>query len=203
MNDDSDKHLPGYILSLENMLKLQKAILRRYCEIAIEEMERDLLGQESLDAFDEIAVSSYLHELGERVREAVSMPKSYRKSTTREEYNLQLILAAKRFPNVADLFRSHIMEESPPLISSNIKERLDSIRRRVADRFARQFVETIQKHEITSPIEQVFLMEWHLSDVATKHQLSLVPQAPIEVTDGTFFLDFLVGSAPMACRKYG
>ena len=38
-------------------------------------------------------------------------------------------------------------------------------------------------------------MEWRLSDVEAHHRLSLEPQAPVEVSDGTFFIDFLVRSA--------
>jgi len=128
------------------------------------------------------------------VRDAVSIPPSYRRPETIEEYNSQLRLAARHFPKEADFFRSLIAEDEE-LLAIDVRKRLESARRRLADRFTREISETVRVHHITSPIEQVFLMEWKLSNAESQHQLVLEPQSPIEVGDGTFFIDFLVCSA--------
>ena len=202
MSNGPDKSidLNWWNLSLPGKIKVRKMLVNRLIEITFEEMDRDLSSNTSLDALDEIAIIAYMCELYDRIHEAVSFPKTYRRAETVDDLKRQILLAAKQFPRDTDWFRSLLtlpeldLEESETLLKPDVAGRLESMKRRIGDRFVRHFHNTVATFGITSPVEQIFLMEWRFADVENKNHLSLEPQAPIEISNGTFFLDFLVRS---------
>ena len=78
-----------------------------------------------------------------------------------------------------------------------IKSRLDSTKRLVGDRFVKEFKNAVNKHEITSPIEQLFLMEWKFADLESRFNLDIEPQTEVVTKAGTYRVDFLITSKSM------
>lgn len=62
----------------------------------------------------------------------------------------------------------------------------------VAKRLEAEIDETINFHGITSPIEQIFLMEWKFQEGALHHGLKLEPQFTVESGDRKYVVDFRV-----------
>lgn len=78
------------------------------------------------------------------------------------------------------------------LTAEDVKQRLDWYRRRVASEYAREVQTTIDDHKITSPIEQVFLMEWHFLRLNDRFGVKLTPQHEVTVEGVTYRVDFVV-----------
>jgi|GEM_PF-1232436 len=62
----------------------------------------------------------------------------------------------------------------------------------VAKRLESEIDEAINVHGITSPIEQIFLMEWKFQEGALHHGLDLQPQFTVEDEDRKYIVDFRV-----------
>lgn len=52
----------------------------------------------------------------------------------------------------------------------------------------------VNTHEITSPIEQIFLMEWRFLKVDEQHGVKIRPQSALELDGQTYAIDFMVES---------
>jgi very-short-patch-repair endonuclease len=192
---DSEKPIFGFKFSLAETLELWKVALKRFADVTIEEIEREWLGDETPNGLDEVFISAYLRELLRRCADAYKLPALFKRAQTLEGINDQLRLAMKHFPERAEFFAQLMTPTFNEVeVKADVLQRLDSLKRRFADRFTKEFHDTIRTHEITSPVEQIFLMEWKFSDVERQHKVVLEPQSPIEVGTGTFFLDFLVRS---------
>lgn len=61
-----------------------------------------------------------------------------------------------------------------------------------AKRLEAEIDEAINTHGITSPIEQIFLMEWKFQEGVQHQGLRLQPQFPIETADRKYVADFRV-----------
>lgn len=70
--------------------------------------------------------------------------------------------------------------------------RLDWYRQRIAKQYERKFRQTVNEHTITSPVEQIFLMEWHFLGMDGRLGVKLHPQHEIKVDGHTYKADFAV-----------
>jgi very-short-patch-repair endonuclease len=88
----------------------------------------------------------------------------------------------------------HALEMPSTLLKIDIDQRLDWMKRRVAKDFEREFRAAIDWNTVTSPIEQIFLMEWKYRRVEDKYGVSLDPQRLLATSRGEFAVDFCVTS---------
>ena len=65
----------------------------------------------------------------------------------------------------------------------------------VGKEFEQAVISIVDRHNIVSPIEQIFLMEWCYAKVEHRYGVKLQPQRPISTPAGEFFLDYVVTSA--------
>ncbi|MBI3838162.1 MAG: DUF559 domain-containing protein [Planctomycetia bacterium] len=179
------KHEFGF----EDTLDLYKAALRRLCEITIEKLARDYPTGDALDDLSELYLRAHLSELYDRVRDACGIQPIACPAKTIESFNAQLKLIVKHNPELAPIFKVASHE-----LKSDVSQRFESYKRRVSDEYARDVYETLDRHQITSPIEQIFLLEWKLQRIEEKFSVELIPQATVGSRIGSFILDFLVRS---------
>ncbi len=76
----------------------------------------------------------------------------------------------------------------------DVKARLDWFKRRMAKEFEVEFTRLINANTISSPIEQIFLLEWKFADLDRKLNVNLAPHEPISTDDGSYEVDFLIVS---------
>ena len=181
-----------YKLNLTDSITVEKMCMVRMAEIMIEQVVAQLPADLSgLHLMDELYVRAYIRQLfqmmkamADEIPPFIPIPP---KNT--EEYEAHIEMIANEHPFV----RKCLTNPSANL-KANIAARLESAKRRAADRFVDDFRSIVDTKEITSPIEQLFLMEWKLMGVESKHDVILDPQALLESPIGTFQLDFIVRS---------
>ena len=77
-------------------------------------------------------------------------------------------------------------------IPVDIERRLDRYKNRLGSRFERIVRETLAGFGIASPIEQLFVMEWHYQQVEQRYGVQLQPQKRVSTDAGDFSIDFVV-----------
>jgi very-short-patch-repair endonuclease len=172
-----------------DLLEYYKMGLRRLCEISIENLQQKYPTPESLDGLGECYLRAYLKQLFERVLaacndEAIDCP-----APTWSDFLVQWELIVKFRPSLATASKVSSLD-----LKSDVLQRLESYKRRIGDEFAREFREVVGRHEIVSPIEQIFLLEWKHQRIEETFDVELIPQAEVASRIGNFALDFLVRS---------
>ncbi|MNS55129.1 hypothetical protein D3C72_879550 [compost metagenome] len=81
---------------------------------------------------------------------------------------------------------------SESVTADDVKQRLDWYQRRAAIDYVRDVQTAIDDHKVTSPIEQIFLMEWLFLRVNDRFGVRLIPQHKITVGDISYRVDFVV-----------
>ena len=125
-------------------LMLTQHAVRRWSELVQEEIERDLTSFEAQDSWKQWWLRAYWSK---RLKIVTRSHRTCPKPTSGEE-ELRL---------VEEIFGDQIGLASNDL-RPDITARLDWLKRRVAKEFEREIKSAIDRHEITSPIEQIFLM---------------------------------------------
>lgn len=166
-------------------LILASAAIRRWGELVLEEIERDLAAMGSLDEFSQAYLAAYWSQLADDVLHS-SLGKISVPPATVENLEKQSEVIEQRFGISLDETRP------APVLKQDVAERLAKLKTRLADAFERNVLNTITVHGISSPIEQIFLMEWRFSRVEERFRLKLQPQQSIRTEDGVFNLDFCV-----------
>jgi very-short-patch-repair endonuclease len=74
----------------------------------------------------------------------------------------------------------------------DVKRRLDWLKRRIAKEFELEFTRQINTKLISSPIEQIFLLEWKFASLDSKLKVKLCPHERIATDGGSYEVDFLI-----------
>jgi very-short-patch-repair endonuclease len=166
-------------------LFLAEAFVRRWGELVLEDLRQDIEKLDSLNAFDQVYLRAYWWQLIDGLVDSgpgkVSVP-----CTTREEFDKQTVLIERQFGVTLDPNRP------TPSLKADVATRLARLKERLAQEFESGVKGTIAAHEITSPIEQIFLMEWRFARVEERFRLQLRPQQTIRTDAGTFALDYCI-----------
>ncbi len=160
---------------------LTQLAIRRWNELIQEEIERDLASFDDLDSWKQWWLRAYWFK---RMKVATKSDRTCPKPTT-VEAELRLI---------EEVFGDQIGLTSNDL-KPDITTRLEWLKRRVGKEFERDIKVAIDRHKITSPIEQIFLMEWRVAKLDEKYGLTLKPQKTVKTAAGDFRVDFLVTRA--------
>jgi very-short-patch-repair endonuclease len=83
-------------------------------------------------------------------------------------------------------------------LSPDIEERLKDRVELLSRSYETAVRSTIASASITSPIEQMFLIEWKVQQIEFRHGLALVPQYEVDVKGTPFRVDFLVRGADVS-----
>ena len=160
------------------VLLLTQALVKRWAEITCENIERDIERFDTSDKFAQWCIRAYWQKHSDLL---LKIHKIHRQPTTPNE-ELQL---------VEEVFGDILGSPSRDL-KADVDARLDWLKRRVGKQFEREVKSLFDLHSVSSPIEQIFLMEWHFSKLDESLDVKLLPQSTVNTPTGTFTLDFLV-----------
>ena len=165
-------------LSHSDVLEIIDAYVKRVAELTREDIQRDLAKFGTIDAFDQC----YLRAYWKKYIDWLLYIHNIHKKTDDVEERMRLI--EEQFGDQLGLPSSGIKPD--------VNARLDWLKRRVAKDFERELKHTIDFHGVTSPIEQIFLMEWNFARVEERYSVILEPQRQVTTVRGEFAVDFLI-----------
>jgi very-short-patch-repair endonuclease len=172
-------------LSFIEVLQLNKALLTRLCELLDEGVDKDIARFNSLGEVDQRYVLAFWRKRIRGMLDATREEEITLPATNIDGFNRELEL-------IEDYFGLSLTSATKCVDA--VKNRLDSMKRLVGDRFVKEFKDAVNKNSISSPIEQLFLMEWKFSDLESRFNLDIEPQAEIATRAGTYRVDFLITS---------
>jgi hypothetical protein len=188
---------PGYPpnWTARHWLLFEAAFIERLSDLILEEIRKDIAQIDSLDAFAQGYLHAYWRTVGDRIhssrRGKVESPAS-----TVEDLESQVSL-------VEEVFGIEIGSPKPSNeLKGDVANRLEWLKQCVGKDFERSVFGIVDRHNIVSPIEQIFLMEWCYAKVEDLYSLKLQPQEPIRTAAGEFFLDYLVTSTHDSTPKF-
>lgn len=176
---------PSERLSNRDVLYIVEATVRRWCELTLEDLRRDLNQAESLNEFDLTYLRVYWWQLVDSLLE-IRPSKVPVPCTTVDEFDEQSAIIERFFGVSLDSSRP------APVLEADVAKRLAHLKERLGKDFESGVLGTIAAHEITSPIEQIFLIEWRFARIEERFRLQLRPQQPIRTDAGTFLLDYCI-----------
>lgn len=162
-------------LGTKEIIQLTKVFIERWCELACQEIDRDLQGYEKKDVLEQVYIAAYWKKSGALYD--LLLPRT---TTTAEKWKL-----------VEEVYGAELQLPSYGL-KPDVKNRLEWLKRIVAKDFGKEIKSAIDHKYIKSPIEQIFLMEWKAARLDEKLNVNLCPQENIETEDGVYIVDFLI-----------
>jgi very-short-patch-repair endonuclease len=161
----------------EDRFKVMRACLQAFCRILMSEFEEDVRRGESVDFTEQTYLVVYWSRY---IDDTFELPKIAK--TTDETERLRLIF---------EVFGAGLGMPSGAL-KTDITQRLEWTKRRVAKDFEREFRKAIDWNTVTSPIEQIFLMEWKYQRIEDRLGVTLEPQRKLPTSRGEYAVDFCV-----------
>lgn len=173
---------PGFEgLSNEQAISLCATMLRRWSHLIAEEMERDCVRLNSLDLFEQLCL---------RAKWDKQLDLILNSSTAMEKYETprgKLDLIAQKFGDQIGL--------PAQSLAADVEQRLQWYKQRVASVFEHAVKSDVNFHSVTSPIEQIFLMEWRFLRIDESLDVVIKPQSTFEFDGKKYRIDFVVGWA--------
>jgi very-short-patch-repair endonuclease len=176
MTDEPPPKFEG--LSNENALKLYRGFVKKWFELMLERCDQDVARLAALDVWDQFALRARWEKEIDLLLAAYSAIKKYDSE-------------AGKFELIAQVFGDQfgLPAQSMP---ADINQRLDWYKKRVAARYERTLKSDVNLHGITSPIEQIFLMEWRFLRIDERYGLKVRPQDELNVDGAVYRIDFVV-----------
>lgn len=174
-------------LNVRDQLEVWKHFFRKWTELLCAEIDRDIEALDDADEFNEVFLAARWAEVSDRMMSttvertpAVRMEQIH----TSEELDERWALMCKHYAKQIGATSS--------TLPTNIEQKIDAMKRRVASDYERAVKRTVDEHSITSPIEQLFLLEWLYQRASDKCDATLHPQEPVRTSNGTYTIDFVI-----------
>ncbi|MEO8341672.1 MAG: DUF559 domain-containing protein [Nitrospirota bacterium] len=175
-------------LSGRDFLQLADALIKRWAELTRQDIQNDIARYDSGNEFDQ----AYLQAFWIRHNNLLlNLQELYTKREDPEE-QMKLILEEL----------GEQMGVPSTDLKVDVQARLEWLKRRVAKEFERKAKSLMDLHDVTSPIEQIFLMEWKFADLDERHRVKLEPQKKVTTFRGEYAVDFLVHHESNAQHKH-
>ena len=173
--------------SFRDRLIFAQAIIQRHCELLLEEVNKYCRDIDSREQWDQAYLMAHFWMLARRLLDASKeVDLAPIPATTIEDFQKQ----AGAIEQVVGIDLT-TASRSPDAV----RQRLESMKRLVGDRFAKDYKDSVNRHRITSPIEQIFLLEWKCAAVDDKLGVTLTPQAEVSTPSGTYRVDYLINKS--------
>lgn len=176
----------GVRLTDHQWLQLAAEYVNKWAELTVNEIERDIARLDSLRILDQTYLRAYWGTITKPIMSGHAHDKVNVPATTVEELDAQRRLLEDYFGVQFGPFSGEL--------KTDVTKRLEWLKQCLAKDFEREIFSIVDRHDIFSPIEQIFLMEWCYSKVEDRFHLKLQPQKPIRTGSGDFVLDYLVTS---------
>jgi very-short-patch-repair endonuclease len=183
MSDPMKIHPPQDFKGLPNdvAIEIHRALIKKWFELTLKELDEELAKIKTIELIDQLVLRAKwmkpvdLLFAGHRSMEKYKTPEG-ELALLAQTFGDQLGLPAQSFP-------------------ADIEGRLDWYKTRIASQYERQVKGDMNKHGITSPIEQIFLMEWRFLKVDEQHGVKIRPQSELKLEGSTYTIDFMVESS--------
>ena len=137
----------------------------------------------TLNITDEMYKKSYWEKFTDSMGAIGVKREDETKTPARDEEKWNLILEVY----------GHLFPELPSTaMRPDVKSRLDWFKRRIAKEFEVEFTRQINANVISSPIEQIFLLEWKFAGLDKKLNVLLSPHEPIPTDVASYTVDFFI-----------
>jgi len=182
--------------ALENQewLDVYRVVIKHWCELTIEELDRDQTSIPDVDLIEQL----YRRAKWEKFVEV--MLSLHRVSERYESDRGKLELVAWMFGDRLGLDGATI-----PL---DVEKRIEWYKGRLGTQFERMVRAACSTAGVASPIEQLFVMEWHYQRIDERLKVKLRPQRRLATDSGEVRIDFVVerganGLLPLAIEIDG
>jgi very-short-patch-repair endonuclease len=164
----------------EQVIRLCAAFLNRCNEFMLEEMERDCSRSESLSVFEQVYLRAKWSKLVDMSMATYNAMKRY------ETPSGKLDLIVQKFGDQLGL--------PAQSLAMDIDQRLAWYKQRIANTFEQDIKKDINAHKITSPVEQIFLMEWRFLGIDQTLGVAIAPQTQLTIGGKPYRIDFIIAS---------
>lgn len=178
---DSEKKHPTFTDA--QALRLWGTYLKRWGELVHDKIMSEAQRCESLSPYEQAYLRAFWQGLASKVNRLNTDPLSV-PAQTREELE-------RMWKTIALEFELPLVDDA---LVNDVEKRLEFFKRKIAHEFEGSILETINRHDITSPLEQIFLIQWKYQCVEPLHKLTLQPQARVLTDRGTYIVDFIVSA---------
>ncbi|KAF0129580.1 MAG: hypothetical protein FD152_2193 [Xanthobacteraceae bacterium] len=176
MSEDDKPAIP-----LDAVMQVCGMALNRLNEIIQSEIEKDRARLAAgIDVFEEVWLRAYWNRY---------VKVMLRASTSMAEYETD----AGKLNLVEDVYGEELGLRRP-LVADDVKRHAEFFKEKIAHEYIKQIETLIAKHEISSPVEQLFIVQWRYLDASRRYKLTLSPQEMVETEAGRFTVDFVVRS---------
>lgn len=159
-------------------VRLHRLFINRWFEIMLADMDKDLERMDDLDFLNQLIVRARWSKQVDLLTAGHDTMKRY--GTPQGE----LELVAQIFGDQLGLAAGAI----PP----DVAGRLEWYKKRIAAEYERQVRKDVNFHQITSPIEQIFLMEWRYHNADERYGVKIRPQKALAVEGANYTIDFVI-----------
>ena len=167
-------------LTGKQFLSVTRVAIEKLAELALRDLNEDLSAYPTLDVADQTYKQAYWRKY---VNLACGVSEQVSRTPANEEAKWTLILEVY----------GHLFPDLPSTtMRPDVQGRLDWLKRRIAKEFEVEFTRLINVKAITSPIEQIFLMEWKFAGLDKKLKVRLCPHEPVSTENGSYSVDFLI-----------
>lgn len=167
-------------LTGEEYLRVQRACIEKVAELTLRDLDEDLRAFPTLDVIDRTYKSAYWKKFLKLMFGACEQV-TRTPADDEEKWNLIFEVYGDQFPDLPST-----------AIRPDVKSRLDWFKRRIAKEFEVEFTQLINTKAISSPIEQIFLMEWKFAGLDKKLKVHLCPHESVSTDNGSYEVDFLI-----------
>jgi very-short-patch-repair endonuclease len=178
----------------QGWLDVYRMVIKKWLELAIDELDKDQARVPTVDILEQLYYRAKWEKYVDVMMSTNTVMKRY--EGDREKVEL-----------VAWMFGDSIGIPGSS-IAIDVERRLDWYKTRVAKRFDRTVRETLSGFGVASPIEQLFVVEWHYQQMEERYGVILHPQKTLSTDAGDFNVDFVIdrrqsGLLPLAIELDG
>ena len=159
-------------------LELFKLVFKKWAELICKDIDKDLDRLDELDMFDQY----YVRAVWQKRADSLFKITKYIEFSDDPEVQYKMIM---------EVFFPESIEASE-VLKGELAERLKWMKSKIAKDYEKSVISKINFHNVTSPIEQIFLMEWEYHSIGKKYEVTLLPQASLNTNKGTYIIDFVV-----------
>jgi len=170
-------------LTTAEFLSITRVCIEKLTELTLRDLDADIRLMPTLNITDEMYKKSYwkkftdsMGAIGVKREDETKTPAS-----DEEEWNLILEVYGHLFPELPST-----------AMRPDVKSRLDWFKRRIAKEFEVEFTRQINANVISSPIGQIFVLEWKFAGLDKKLNVLLSPHEPIPTDVASYTVDFLI-----------
>jgi len=160
----------------EMALEVSEAMISKLCEFMKRDIAEDIEKCGELDLWKQLELRAYWSKYIDLFFQFSERMRQY------QEPERAFMLVVEQFGEQCGIGADELKPD--------VARRLSWYQQQLSKEFERQIEQDIEIRGISSPIEQIFLMQWRFLEQAKKHDLVLKPQQKVDTSKGNFRIDY-------------